>query len=372
MNKRKIWLIVLAIIIIAVIFIGIRFTQKPSQKEQVIKIGAILPLTGDFALFGGWLKEGIDFAVEQEPNIKVIIEDNANQTLKAVSAYQKLINIDRVQAVITARTPVANALTPVANSSRVFTVFTFADLPKGDKTYILNYHFPVADEVNALVEFAYKQLGQKGAILVVSDDFGRLGADLFKQAFEKLGGNIVYNEQFSATEKDFRSLLLKLRNAKPDFIFVIAWEQNFVALTKDMTELGLSLPIIGPNVLTIYLNLVGPYLQRGYFTMSLYDAGKSTGAHYEEFLTRFKLEKGKEPNMVIAEAYEATKLLITALKQQPNDLPGFFDKLHENIGIFGKIVIDSERQAHFPLAVVEIEKGQKKNIVWEFTPEIRR
>jgi len=368
MKHRKALLAIIGVVAVAIVGWLIYRAYVP-PREEIVKIGAILPLTGDLSLFGGWLKEGIDFAVaEAQRPVIVVYEDNANQTAKAVSAYRKLVSSDRVQAIITARTPVANALTPIANSNRIFTIFTFADLPQGDKTFILNYHFPVADEATALAEFASKKLGPRGAILVVNDDFGRLGADHFEQYYTRRGGKIVFSDQFSPTEKDFRNLLLKLKDSQPSFVFVIAWEQNFLALTKTMKEMGLDLPIVGPNVLTIYLDLVKAYLTRSYFTMSLYDAGKPTGPQYESFLKSYKSKTGKEPNSVIAEAYEATKILLKALEEQPNSLPDFFDSINEYSGVFGKVVIDSERQAHFPLAVVEIEQGKKKGIVWEFTP----
>ena len=183
----------------------------------------------------------------------------------------------------------------------------------------------------------------------------------------KVGGKIIYSEKFSPMQRDFRSLLFKLKKLQPDFIFIIAWEQNFLALTKAMNEMDLSMPIIGPNVLTVYLNLVKDYLPVSYFTMSFYDAGKQTSA-YKEFVEKYRLKTGKEPNMVIAEAYEATKILLIGLKKQPYDLPIFFDNLKEYFGIFGKVTIDDNRQAHFPLAIVKIEKGQKKGIVWKFIP----
>ncbi len=370
MKNKKVWIMFGVVVIIAAVIIVTIITQSHVQKEeQMVKIGAILPLTGDFSLFGGWLKEGVDFAVaETKSPVKIIYEDNANQSKKAVSSYHKLVNIDKVQALVTARTPVANALMPLIHSAKSFTVFTFSDLPKGDKSFVLNYHFPVADEVKALVEFAYAKLGQNGAILVVNDDFGRLGADLFGKSFKEKGGEIVFQEYFPATESNFRPLLLKLEKSQLSFVFVIGWEQNFVALTKSMKEMKIDLPIIGPNVLTIYLYLVKDYLPRSYFTMSLYDAGKSTGLQYEQFIEKFKEKTGKAPNMVMAEAYEATKILITALEKSPNNLVKFFDEFKDYSSIFGKVTIDSERQAHFPLAVVEIEQGEKKRIVSEYIP----
>jgi branched-chain amino acid transport system substrate-binding protein len=363
--KRKI-LIPLAILVVIIAAIAIYFTQKPKEPET-IKIGAILPLTGELSIFGNWLKEGIEFALAEQnlPNIKIIYEDNQGQVTKAVSAFRKLSTVDKVKAIITAQTSIANALLRLANSERILTIFTFADLPQGDKTYILNYHFPVQDEVSILAKFTYTELGKKGAILVVNDEFGRLGSQLFEKEFN---GEIVYKEEILPSEKDFRSLVLSLKNKNPDFVFLIAYTQQLIAITKTMKEFNVKFPIIGPNVLTVYLPLIKEYLQQAYITMSLYDAGKSTGKLYESFVSDYKKKTGKEPNMVIAEAYEATKILLKALAENPKNLSKFFNDLKTFEGIFGKVIIDDNRQAHFPLAVVEYKNGQKNKIVHEFNP----
>ena len=365
MKNKKIF-IPLLLILLAVIIVGIII--YPTKKEpEVIKIGAILPLTGELSMFGGWLKEGIDYAIKEQnvKNIEIIYEDNQGQISKAVSAFHKLSTIDKVRAIITAQTPIANALLPLANSNKTFTIFTFADLPKGNKEYVLNYHFPVYDEVKTLAKFAYEKLGRKGAILVVNDEFGRISSDFFEKEFN---GEIIYKETFPNFQKDFRSLVSLVENKNPDFIFLIAYTQQLVELTKAIKEANVKFPIIGPNVLTVYLPLIKEYLEQAYFTMSLYDAGKSPGGLYENFITTYKREVGKDPNMVIAEAYEATKILLKALSYSESNLSKFFDDLKTVESVFGKLVIDEERQAHFPLAVMEIKNGEKTKIVWEFNP----
>jgi len=344
--------------------------EVKGKKEEVIKIGAILPLTGNVSLFGGWLKDGIEFAVSQSGlPAEVIYEDNMGKASKAVDAFQKLTKVDKVHAIITSQTPVANVLTPLTSSAKVFTVLTFADLPKGDKKYILNYHFPVEDEASILSKFAYNFIGKKGGILTIGDEFGRLGAEVFIETFRNLKGEIVYNEQFMFSEKDFRSLLLKLKDKDPDFIFIIAYDQQLLSITKTMKEMHMAIPLIGPNVITVYLHLIKEYLPNiSYFTMSFYDAHKSKGVKYNDFITAYKNKKGKEPTMVTAEAYEATMLLLRAIKEKGVDkIPEYFNNLTYS-GIFGRVVIDNNRQAHFPLAVVKLEKGEKKKVEWKFTP----
>lgn len=369
MKGKKVWIVISAIVIIAVIIIGIQLVQKPGKEEQVIKIGAILPLTGNISLFGGWLKEGIDFAIaEHGAGVKVLYEDNQGEVVKAVTAFHKLADVDKVNAVITAQTPIANALIGLSNSKKTFTIFTFADLPEGNRDYILNYHFPVQDEAKILAEFAFNELGKKAAILVTNDEFGRQGEEIFKKEFE---GTIVYSERLPSPVKDVRSTIQLLKNSKPDFVFLIAYTHDLVAIVKEMKNIGIQVPVIGPNVLTVYLSLIKDYLPpRAYFTASLYDAGEFSTSAYKEFIEKYKNKTGKEPNMVIAEAYEATKILLEGLTQSKSssDLIKFFEGLKTYNGIFGEVKIDTNRQAHFPLAVIEFQNGERNRVVFQSMP----
>jgi len=363
--KRKI-LIPLAILVVIIAAIAIYFTQKPKEPET-IKIGAILPLTGEVSIFGNWLKEGIEFALAEQnlPNIKIIYEDNQGQVTKAVSAFRKLSTVDKVKAIITAQTSIANALLPLANSERILTIFTFADLPQGDKTYILNYHFPVQDEVSILAKFTYTELGKKGAIIMVNDEFGRLSSELFMREFK---GDIVFKEEIPLSQRDFRTLLLLLKNKNPEFIFLITYAEQLVALVKAIKEAKIEAPIVSPNILTVYLPLVEKYLQKAYFTTILSEAKRSESKLYENFINNYKVKTGNEPNLVIMEAYEATKILLKALVNNPRDPSKFFDNLKVVESVFGNVTIDNNRQAHFPLAIVEFKKGQKNRIVFEYYP----
>jgi len=359
MAKRSLWLIIGAVIIIAVIIIGIQRTQKPTPEEKVIKIGAILPLTGELSLFGQWLKEGISLAV-QNKQVQVIYEDNKNQTSLSISAFQKLITVDKVQGIITARTPVAYALSSLVSQSQVPTVYTFADLPEQITGCVVNYHFPTKDEVELLAKFM-KNIGQKAVILTVNDEFGRLAATLFKEKFK---GVIVFEEMFDSKQTDFRSILVKIpRNS--DFIFLIAYEQNFVNLVKQLNEYKILLPLVGPNVLTVFFHLVESHLTMPvYVTMSLYDAGLiSDNKFYQEFKVKFIRAYGREPNMVNAEAYEAMRYLIRVLSQgfsSREELCKFMTEPRLIPSLFGNIKIDSNGQAHFPLAVVKVHKKRKQ------------
>ena len=86
----------------------LKTSEEKEVKEEVIKIGVILPLTGNAAVYGLSAKEGIDLSLEDINNtggingktIQMIYEDSQCDSTKAVSAAHKLINIDKVQIII--------------------------------------------------------------------------------------------------------------------------------------------------------------------------------------------------------------------------------------------------------------------------------
>ena len=103
--KKIIWVIIIIAIIAGAVFLLGRENGDIS-KNNPIKIGAILPLTGDLAFLGEEIKKGIDLGVAEYKdrgiNINVIYEDDQSLSLTAsVNAANKLLNIDKVDVGLT-------------------------------------------------------------------------------------------------------------------------------------------------------------------------------------------------------------------------------------------------------------------------------
>src|SRR3990167_1877096 len=108
------------LLLFGLIFLFIASCGK--KEEDVIKIGAILPLTGDVAIYGNNTKEGIDLAVEEinkhgginGKNIRILYEDSKAEPRTGVTVLQNLISKDKVQVIIdNSVSSVALALAPI-------------------------------------------------------------------------------------------------------------------------------------------------------------------------------------------------------------------------------------------------------------------
>ena len=132
MKRTLCWMLILGI----VISLGMLSCTK---KEKEIKIGAILPLTGDIAVYGQKMKNGIDLAVKHinskggidGKQIKVLYEDDQGEPKASVAAVQKLITIEKIPVIIGgAISATALPTVPIADKKKVVLFSPAATTPK--------------------------------------------------------------------------------------------------------------------------------------------------------------------------------------------------------------------------------------------------
>ena len=122
--------IIIGVIIAIIIIGGIWYSviKKPAEEEEVIKIGATLPLTGDMSNYGVDAKNAIDLAIEEinevginEKIIKISYEDDQCDPKQIVTTVNKLINIDKVKIILGAFCSGATlTAVPITQSNNVF------------------------------------------------------------------------------------------------------------------------------------------------------------------------------------------------------------------------------------------------------------
>ena len=120
--KKIIWAIIIIAIITGVVFLFGK-GGKDVYKNETIKIGAILPLTGDLAFLGEEIKKGIDIAVleykDKGVDINVIYEDDQSLSpIVAVNAANKLLNIDKINAGLTLLVEESRPIAPIFNKKK--------------------------------------------------------------------------------------------------------------------------------------------------------------------------------------------------------------------------------------------------------------
>ena len=219
------------------------FLLSCNPKEEKIKIGAILPLTGPAAIFGKSIQNGINLYLENHKNnigLTLYFEDSEAQPAKAISAIQKLIG-QGVQIFIGGVTSsTAIALLPVIEKNKVILVSPSASSPKlsNNKGYFFRVELSEDKGAEKQAELAISKLGwKKISVLYINNDYGVAAKNAFMTEFEKLGGEIMISESFSAGNRDFRTLLYKINNDSSEAVFLVA-QNEYVQIINQMRELG--------------------------------------------------------------------------------------------------------------------------------------
>src|SRR3989344_5494284 len=211
--KTVIWLVVLLLVVGGFLVYGTK--GKGGASGESVKIGVLLPLTGDGASYGEPARNVFLLAVEEinaaggidGKQLELIIEDSKCNGKDATSATSKLINVDKVEIILggfCSSESIASA--PLAEAAKV-TLFS-AGSSSPDLTGISAYFFrnypSDASQGKVLAEAAIQKGWKKVAFLQEQTDYALGVYKAFSSRFEELGGVIVKEEAPSATV-DFRS-----------------------------------------------------------------------------------------------------------------------------------------------------------------------
>lgn len=241
-GSRIVWWIIALLVIVGVIYYlsNINEGAQPSglKLEQPLKIGGIVPLTGDGAAYGIPIQRAAEMAVSEinaaggvggQP-VSVLWEDGKCDGKEATIAAQKLVNVNRVPFVIGGVcSSEALSIVPIAEPAKVLVLSpsaTSPDLNKPTDKVTYDYFFRLSPSDAAAgkiaAEHASKKLGfTKAAIISEKKDYAQALHKVFKENFTAAGGTIVAEESYQTGATDFRTQILKIKSANPETIYVV-------------------------------------------------------------------------------------------------------------------------------------------------------
>jgi len=371
MNK-KVWIGVAAFAVVIAAIAAILIATH-SKKEEVY-IGAILPLTGDGAKYGEEAQRGIELAVADVNtaggigggNVVIIYEDDQGMAKNAVAALKKLASVDKVAVVIGPMySSTALAAAPVAETQKIVLFSPSASSPQytnaGDYAF-RNWPSDVY-EGGKMARFAYEKLGlRRVGILAVSLDYGIGLRDVFKNTFEKLGGQVAVQEQYVQGTTDFRTQITKLKAANLDAVYLPGYYSEIGLALKQARELGLQtkfLSCVGfdnPKALEIASDAAEGVI----FARPAYDPSSSL-PHIVEFTRRFRDRYGIEPGTYAAHAYDAAHIILTILSSgatSPSEVKEALYLVKDFPGVTGATSFDNHGDVIKPIQLMTVQNGQ--------------
>jgi branched-chain amino acid transport system substrate-binding protein len=320
-----------------------RDERSPTAGDKPIMIGFIGSLTGVDPDYGESMRNGLAMAVAEinerggvgGRQIEVVYEDGkCIEGAKAVSAAQKLISIDKVSLIVDGSCSTGLlAYAPFAEEQQVLVISAgaTADSVTDAGEYIFR-NVPASSVAGRLLaQVSIDNAHDEIAIVSENSDYAKtlLGAFLWK--YEELGGRVVANEMFAPGSSEFRTILLKVRNAQPNALVVNPQSADLVPqIIRQARELGITAQI---------------YI--AYFTLpSVVEAGAFVDGTYavdlpstveQSYLDKYAQQFGGEPPYKFSSvlAYDLGYLVADAVRVNGTDTDKIRQYLYDLQGFTG-------------------------------------
>jgi len=367
-------------------------TALAAQAQESFKIGLILPMTGQQATTGKQIEAAARLFMAQNGDkvagrkVELIIKDDGGIPDAAKRIAQELVVNDKVGVLGGfGLTPLALATAPIATQSKTPMVVMAAatSIITEASPFIVRTSFTLAQCSVAMGDWAPKN-GIKRVVTLVSDYGPGIDAErFFKERMLLNSGQVIESLRVPLRNPDFAPFLQKVRDLKPDALFVFVPSGAGAAVMKQFLERGMDkagIKLIGTGDLTDddQLNDMGEGAL-GVVTSHHYSAVHPSAVN-KKFVDAFKkANNGMRPNFMAVGGYDGMRVIYEALKNTKGGQGGGEALLAPMKGqIFesprGQIFIDAQTRdivQNIYLRRVEKKDGELYNVEFDVIKEVK-
>ncbi len=238
----------------AVIVTGCLVISLPAMAKDVYKIGGVFAVTGRASFLGDPEKKSMEMVIKTINDkggidghlLEGIIYDTEGDPTKAAMAVSKLINKDKVIAIIgPSTTPTSLAVIPFVEKAKIPLISCAAGvaITQPVKPWVFKTAQSDVLAVGAVYQHMKNQGIKKVGILTVSNAFGESGKQQLQKQAAGYGIEVVRAESFGGKDTDMTAQLTKIRKAGPDAIVCWGTNPGPAVVAKNVDQLGLNIPL---------------------------------------------------------------------------------------------------------------------------------
>lgn len=318
-----------------------------AQGAGAFRIGALNPITGAGANYGSGMQKSILFAADAVNaaggaagrKLEVFPEDDQTTPNSAVLAAKKLIEVNKVQAILgTWASGVSLAVMPLTNDANAILMHTsgavaLADPKVNAKQFGFRYQGSSKHLSKAFVKAAQKEGLKRPAVLALNNPATAPHAEGFRSAWTGAGGSLTDFVLYEPNRTSYRSELQQVLRSKPDGIILSGYAPDGVIIIRDWFQTGTKMKWIMPGFAanTQFMTALGPEVIEGIVVVeSVVNEGASA---YKEFAKQYEAAMGKPAtsNVYAAMCYDMVNVLALAIEAAgpAADSAAIAKKVHE-------------------------------------------
>ena len=383
-SSRSIAFLAALFLMIGVVLAGCGDKPKEAAKPaaaapaapKVVKIGFIGPLTGAASAQGTGARNAFELAVKQVNDsgklpykIETIILDDASTPGTGASAATKIVSdADVIAAIGHWNSGVAEATIPIFKQAKIPFIIWGAISPTlttKDNYPTVTRVVPTSVQENApFAQFLMKDQGLKKWVIISDTSvYGKNNTEAWKAGAAANGGEILSVDEIQVGGTDFRAILTKVKNLKPQAVYFGGVVTEGALVRQQMTELGMKIPLAGISGLmddkfievAKKENAEGTVASKSGMPLDKLPGGTA-------FVKAYDAAAFKEPSGPYGPfAYDATNIIVNALKEVGNDRAKLIDKIAkaEHQGVVGKTTFDAVGQTTNSVVTVMVVQDGK-------------
>ena len=345
-----------ALVAFSVIFVGCK-NENTSNK---IRVGVVMPLTGDLAFLGQPFTNAIIMNTDTS-KVQLFIQDTKGEPKTAINIINQMITTNHIDVVISLKPAISETINPILEAKGI-THFVFAYSPEiTDANNVVKLYPSSDDEDMAYLNYA-KEKGYKSiAFLRHMFPDAELGYKTVVVPKSKEYGLTVYDEPFDEATKDFNNLSQKIKSYNTDLIVVQSLAYNFVNIVKSFQHSGIKDKMLGDlnfNDLYTYDYEIVREMENIPFLGLSYVLSEE----YKKFDQEYFQEHGEKPTVSAAFPYDVMTV-VNNMKEsgtKKDEIIKYYNT-HEVNGVTGRIIFNEKGKQEVKYQILRYVDGEFKN-----------
>ncbi|NOZ69350.1 MAG: ABC transporter substrate-binding protein [Deferribacteres bacterium] len=357
-NVRGLFIAAAAMVAAVFVFSG---CQKPEARET-FRIGMVADLTGNYGFIGEGMKNAMLLAKDKLKGNKyryeLLFEDDQADPKLSASAANKLINVDRVDAIVSIEASAGHIISALATKNNIihFGITTVKSVAEGDNNFI--HWTPPAEQARVLAgEFQKRNIRRVAIFKSRALEDWTMYVQELRRIIKDTDITIVAEQAFQAGKKDFRSMIAEARRKKPDIYVLLCSTPALEILAKQIKEAGIKTPLTS---IEAFEGTQDAQLFEGYWYVS--SAEPTAG-----FVNAYKQKYGRTPPLCAGNAYDIFNLIVTAVERagvSPSTKPAAGEiiaelkKIKDFKGALGVLYVDDSGIVHSEAKLKMVKNGR--------------
>ena len=373
------------IIVCVTLILDLSFFAFPVKAQGPVKLALILAKTGIAAQDDMVAIDAALLAVEEinvqggllgHP-IELIILDNTSTPIGAKMAAEQAVKLGVIGIIGSFRSSHSLAMVPVVQKAKIPMITPSSTNP--DVTLGSDYVFRACfiDSFQGLImaEYAYKYLNARKAVILTNANeiYSITLARFFKSSFTMKGGKVLAEELYPGTAVDFTKILSRVKELRPDVIFIPGYSRDSGLLVNQSVKMGIDSVFLGGDAWDVGISqyagkaIEGAYQSNHWHSDVPFERNLHLKTAYEKKYGMKIIE-----NMRIPLTYDSVYLFADAVKRagslNPEKIRDALSKTRDFKGATGTITFDQNRNPVGKEACIL----KFKNGVWTYLKSIRQ